>query len=76
VTPRFEIGRTAALLGTMLALTTPSAAERPAASRIKRISVRGNHIQDGRRPISGAIEITEDCEAVDVRDHTVQRQTQ
>jgi len=36
----------------------------------KRISVRGNQIRDARQLVSGAIEVTDDCEAVDVRDNT------
>ena len=39
----------------------------------RQVSVRGNHIQDRRRLISGAIEVTEDCEAVDVRDNTLRQ---
>ena len=30
-----------------------------------RVSVRGNHIEDGRELIPGAIEVADDCEAVD-----------
>ncbi len=35
------------------------------------VSVRGNHIEDGRDLIQGAIEVTEDCDAVDVRGNTL-----
>ena len=37
------------------------------------ISVRGNHIQDRRRLVPGAIQMTDDCEAVDVRGNTLRR---
>ena len=36
-----------------------------------RVSVRGNHIQDGRPLVPGAVEVAEDCE--DVRSNTLQR---
>ena len=35
------------------------------------VSVRGNRIEDGRELIPGAIEVTENCDAVDVRDNTL-----
>jgi hypothetical protein len=35
-----------------------------------RVSVRGNRIEDARDIIPGAIEVTEDCDQVDVRDNT------
>ena len=35
------------------------------------VSVRGNRIEDGRELIPGAIEVTEDCGAVDVRGNTL-----
>jgi len=38
-----------------------------------RVSVRGNRIEDGRELIPGAIEVTGDCDAVDVRDNTLSR---
>ena len=38
-----------------------------------RVSVRGNQIEDGRELIPGAIEVTSDCGAVDVRDNLLRR---
>ena len=38
-----------------------------------RVAVRGNHIQDGRPLVPGAIEVADDCENVDVRGNTLQR---
>ncbi|MFH1921204.1 MAG: hypothetical protein ABIP48_15150 [Planctomycetota bacterium] len=38
-----------------------------------RVSVRGYRVEDGRELISGAIEVTEDCGAVDVRDNALRR---
>jgi hypothetical protein len=36
-----------------------------------RVSVRGNHIEDWRELVAGAIDVAEDCEAVDVRGNTL-----
>jgi parallel beta helix pectate lyase-like protein len=38
-----------------------------------RVSVRGNHIQDKRPLVPGAIEVADDCEDVDIRGNTLQR---
>ena len=37
------------------------------------VSVRGNRIEDGRELVPGAIVVTEDCGAVDVRDNVLRR---
>jgi hypothetical protein len=39
----------------------------------RRVSVHGNHVEDGRELIPGVIEVTDDCEAVDVRGNTFSR---
>ena len=38
-----------------------------------RVSVRGNRIEDGRELVPGAIQVTEDCGVVDVRDNVLRR---
>ncbi len=39
----------------------------------RRVSVHGNHVEDRRELIPGVVEVTDDCEAVDVRGNTFSR---